>query len=261
MKSRRDNVDSTDDEAAVTFASKDALPVLSPLLLLPPPGTCTAYTGSLQDDAVLPNSISGALISLIRNRGLDAGPQLTARGAGQTRVVFSENGVNGYYRARLGQAGPAASRRAPALFLEPGEVMLAGPGGSDIGAFEVRFAAPTPFEWTNREALAVVERARGLTLRWRGASGLVVILANNVDQLTTASGTCLCVERASAGVFTIPSAMLANLPISRDLPGVSLDRLYVSSFLEGAAAEIRAAGLDRGVALSLYAIGRAIPYR
>ena len=261
MKNRRDNGDSMGDEAAVTFALKDALPVLSPLLLLPPVGTCTAYTSSMQDDAAVPASISAALISQIENRGLDAGPQLTAARDGQTRAVIRENGVLGFYRARLGQAGPAASRRAPALFLDPGEVTLTGAGGKDIGPFTLSFPAPTPFEWMDRDTLTAVERNRGLTVHWSGAPGLVILVATNVDQLTTASGTCLCVARGAAGVFSVPRAMLANLPFSRDLPGASFDRLYLSSLAEESPTPIQAHGLDRGVALSLYTIGRSIPYR
>ena len=60
IRPRNETTDSIDDEAAVAFASAVDRPLL-PLLLLPPPGTCTAYTKTLQDDAALPNSISSAL--------------------------------------------------------------------------------------------------------------------------------------------------------------------------------------------------------
>ena len=77
MKPKTENADLINDEVAVMFISKDDLPVLSPLLLLPPPGACTAYTSSFQASPPLPNTISDALVSLMGGRGLDAGSKLT----------------------------------------------------------------------------------------------------------------------------------------------------------------------------------------
>jgi len=263
MKAKYEDVDSVDDEAAVTFASKDDRPVLSPLLLLPPPGTCTAYTSSFQDDVALPNSISAALISILKSRGLDAGSKLTISSGGQSRNVNLENGVPGYYRGRLGQIGPAASRRAPPLFLEPGDLTLAGTGGKDVGAFHVHFSAPASFEWTDRDSLASITRGRTLLVRWRDPSDghNIVILATNVDQLSTAIGTCLCVANSSAGGFAVPAAVLANLPVSRDIPGIPYDQLYLASIGTGSPPSIQATGLEKGAVVSVYAIGRFVQYR
>lgn len=263
MKAKYEKADSVDDEATVTFASKDDRPVLSPLLLLPPPGTCTAYTSSFQDDVALPNSISAALISLLKGRGLDAGSKLTISRDRQSRNVIRENGVPGYYRGRLGQIGPTASRRAPPLFLEPGDLSLDGTGGKDVGAFHVSFHAPTPFEWTDRDSLAPIARGSTLLVHWHDPSGghLIVILATNVDQLTTAIGTCLCVVNSAVGGFAVPPAVLANLPVSRDIPGIPYDRLYLSSIGTSAPPPIQATGLDTGAVVSIYTIGRFVQYR
>jgi uncharacterized protein (TIGR03437 family) len=261
MRMKYENLDSIDDEAAVTFASKDDRPALSPLLLLPPPGTCTAYTSSFQDDDALPNSLSAALISLLQGHGLDAGPQLAVSGGGQSRKIVRENGVPGYYRGRLGQAGPNVSRRAPPLFLDPGELTLAGSGGKDVGAFEVRFLAPLPFDWTDRDSLAVIDRGHPLPVHWRDPAGdrFIVILATNVDQLTTAIGTCLCIANSGAGGFTIPAVLLANVPVSRKIGGISPDQLYLSSM--GAGLPLPITGLERSAVFSLYTIGRYVEYR
>jgi hypothetical protein len=258
-----ENADFIDDQAAVTFASKDDRPVLSPLLLLPPAGTCTAYTSSFQSDAALPNSISGALISMLSGRGLDAGPQLTLGSAGRNRPVYRVNGVQGYYLGNLGQAGPGASRRAPPLFLDPGEFTLKGPGGQDIGSFEARISSSLPFEWIDRDSIEVIDRSHPLMVHWRDAASrrLIVILASNVDQLSTAIGTCLCVADSRAGEFAIPAAVLANLPASRDLPGIPYEQLYLSSLPAGPAPPMRATGLKSSAVISLYTIGRFVQYR
>ncbi len=261
IRMKDENADSVNDEAALTFAMGDQ-PAPSPLLLLPPPGTCTAYTGSLQDDAALPNSISAGLASLMAGRGLDAGAQFTIRGAGQSRQVIQVNGVPGYYRGRLGQSGPNASRRAPPLFLHAGEFNLAGLGGKDVGPFDAGFSMPPSFEWSNRDALGTIDRGLPLALRWRDTArgGLIVILATNVDQISTASGTSLCVADAAAGRFTIPPAILANLPPSKEMPGVRYDRLVLSSIAARPAA-IHASGVRNGAVVALYTIGSFVRYR
>jgi uncharacterized protein (TIGR03437 family) len=261
IRARNATADSIDDEAVVAFASAGDRP-LSPLLLLPPPGTCTAYTSTLQDDAALPNSISSALASLIASRGLDAGPQLTIRGAGQSRQVIRINSVPGYYRGRLGQSGPNTSRRASPLFLNPGEFTVAGLGGKDIGSFNAGFAAPLSFEWNDDDSLPAIDRSHPLVLKWREAprGSRIVILATNLDQATTATGTSLCVADGGAGRFTIPPAILANLPASKDTPGARRDQLLLSSIAAQPVA-IQASGLEHGVVVALYTIGRFVRYR
>lgn len=258
-----ESADFVDDQAAVTFASKDDRPLLSPLLLLPPAGACTAYTSSFQSAHGLPNSISDTLISVLAGRGLDAGPQLTIKTAGRNRPIYRVNGVPGYYRGNLGQAGPRASRLAPPLFLDPGEFTLTGSAGEDIGSFEVRAPAPLSFEWTDRDSIQVIDRRRPLVLHWRGLSSnsLIAIVASNVDQLTTAIGTCLCVADGRAGAFAIPPAVLANIPASRDLPGISYEQLSLSSLDGGPAPPMRAKGLQNSAVVSLYTMGRFVRYR
>jgi hypothetical protein len=101
-----------------------------------------------------------------------------------------------------------------------------------------------------------------VTVHWRGAGRgqLMLIVARNVDQITTAIGMCLCVERAEAGHFTIPPAMLANIPISRDMPGEPYDELVLGSF-PAKPQRFAAKGLDGGFVLPVYADGRRVDYR
>ena len=87
----------------------------------------------------------------------------------------------------------------------------------------------------------------------------MVILATNMDQLTTAIGTCLCVAKSDAGGFTIPAALLANVPESRNLGGVPPDQFYLSSM--GAGLPLPITGLERSALFSLYTIGRFVEYR
>jgi uncharacterized protein (TIGR03437 family) len=252
------------DEALVTFTALNNGPGLSPLALLPPPGTCTAYTSSFQTATALPNSFSSAFIAELGGTGLDAGSSLTVSRAEISELLRNPN-APGFY-ARLGNSdrhtGP---RRARILlpFLDPGDYTLSGPGGKDVGPFAIGIPGPAPFEWSDSDQIAVVDRSRPLPIHWRGAAAdrLIIMLATNVDQITTAIGTCLCAARAGAGQFTIPPALLANLPVSRDMPGIPYDRLFVASLPAKTAPPMKAPGLEGGAVFNLFANGRIVEYR
>jgi hypothetical protein len=249
------------DEAAIAFAVNDHEQLPSPLPLLPPPGTCTAYTGSFQAETVGLNSVSAALMSQIAGRGLDAGPGIKLSRELESRTISRERGAAGYYRGRLGIGGANVNPRARALILDPGDYALAGTGGTDVGAFRAIFSMGPPFEWSNREESAVVDRRRPLSVEWRDApDGVMIILATNTDQMTTATGTCLCVARSSTGHFVIPSSLLANLPVSVDTGTPLYDRLYLAS-MSARKEAIQASGLSRGSIVSLNIVGRFVSYR
>lgn len=258
---RRAKRESIYDEASVTFAGKDSSPVLSPLLLLPPPGSCTAYSGSFQQNTVLTESITDALVQQLEGRGLDAGPALTLMQGSDVRSISHEHGIAGFYRGHLGNS--AGGRRSLPLFLEPGEFTLSSAGGKDVGPFTVRFTGPTPFEWTNRDDIAVVDRTHALAVRWdRGRpGGVIVILATNVDQITTAIGTVLCAARAADGRFDVPAALLANVPASRTLGGIPYDQLFVAQLPGGPFNRIQASGIRDGMVVSIYSFAKFVEYR
>ena len=50
---------------------------------------------------------------------------------------------------------------------------------------------PRRSEWVDREQIKAIDRSQGVTVHWRGAadSDLILIVASNVDQLTTATAT------------------------------------------------------------------------
>ncbi len=257
----RDNLETTNDETIALFSAKDDGPALSPLLLLPPPGSCTAYTSSFQATAVMPDSVASALIAELPGDGLSAGSQLTISRGNERRTVPGDRGSAGYYRARLGTPRPK-TRAAYPLFLEPGDLVLSAPGGMDVGAFRVSFEATAPFEWLGRAELTVVDRGRPLPLRWAGQAKdqWTILLATNVDQITTAIGTCLCTAPVNSDHFEIPAALLANIPASMEIRGIPYDQLFVASIPAKTARPIQAPGLGAGAVMSIYAKGRFVQY-
>jgi len=247
-----------EDEVIAVFAAKNKGPVLSPLMLLPPPGTCTFYTSSFQAETIRPDSLASALIAELGGDGLAAGAELSAVQGKNHQVIPGEGGTAGYYRARLG----SYRNKPKKLFLEPGRFVFSGQGGTDVGAFSVSVESPAPFEWVNRGQIFVVDRNRALPLTWRKqASGQrTIILATNVDQVTTAIGTCLCTAPPGATRFEIPAGLLENIPASSAVSGVPYDQLFVASLPAGGAERLQAPGIASGSVLTIFASGRFVKY-
>jgi uncharacterized protein (TIGR03437 family) len=246
-----------DDDAVAAFVKRDASPPNAPLLLTPPVGTCTVYTGSSQSSFDMPLTISEGLSADLGGEGLDVGAALNLSNGQETRVVPSTPGAPGFYHAPL---GTSESRRRP-LFLNPASVALTAPGGRNSGPFDLTLQIAPPFTWTNREQIVEVDRHRPLTLTWTPATPnqVKLILAMNVDQLSTARAMCYCVASGGAGKFTIDPDFLANFPGSRDIPGEPLDQLMIAAPIVHMPAAVT--GIGRLQAMTLFANVRIVRYR
>ena len=264
IQSRKDDPIPVYDEAFATFTALNDQSKLSPLMLLPPPGFCTAYTSSFQTATVVPSSISAAFVAELGGRGLDAGPSLNLSAANSHSLPQNPNAPGFYARLANSDRNMQPRGAQPLVpFLEAGDYRLTGRGGKDVGAFSIDISGPTPFEWTNQSATAVVNRTRPLPLQWRGAGAdrYILILATNVDQVSTAIGTTVCVARGERGQFTIPASMLANLPASKDAPGVPYDRVLLAAIPAKPAPQIAAPGLNSGAVFSVFANSRVVEFR
>ncbi len=256
---RADGPGTVVDDARVSFIATGKDPALTPFRVLPPPGTCAAYTASFQANAGLASSFT--TIVSVEGAGLDTGTSLTLSRADQTRSIVQTMGTPGRYRARLGSSAAADRKGTAPLFLSPGEYLLKGSGGKNVGAFSARFQLPEPLEWTDRDQIGEVDRTRGVTVHWKGSSqkDIVLIVARNVDQVATAIGMTLCAAPGESGQFTIPPPMLSSIPPSSENPGESYDELAVGAL--AFRAPIVASGLDLGSVISVYLSERFIHYR
>ena len=112
---------------------------------------------------------------------------------------------------------------APTQTLGPGDYSLSGLGGADIGAFSAAMTLPS-FTWTNGSEILAVDRSQDLTIEWTGGgTGFAVIVgvAGKSVSGTLSEGDAIvdaavfsCTTRAAAGTFTIPSAVLQQLPVA-----------------------------------------------
>jgi uncharacterized protein (TIGR03437 family) len=262
--------DGARDEAIVTVRTGGEEPLLSHNDL-PPVGTCIASTSSYQTDEHL--ALSVGEIAVPNQRGLSAGGQirLIRQKPGQPeearREIGDAWGDQGNYRARLGYGGLMLRPGFPGLFLEPGDYRLESSGGTDVGPFNIAMSFPAPFQWTDRDQISTIDRSRGVTVHWANPPGtdtrdqLMVIFARNVDRISTAIGMCICNARASAGQFTIPAALLANVPASIEARGERYDKLVVASLSTKPIKSVQTKGLDSGIVFATYDNGRVVDYR
>ncbi|MGA3187966.1 MAG: hypothetical protein ABSF22_12725, partial [Bryobacteraceae bacterium] len=169
----------------------------------------------------------------------------------------------GFFRARLGGRDVRFGPRSQPPFLDPGEYRLTVPGGRDIGPFAATFTGPSPIEWTNRDRMDAVDRSRELVMEWRGAAPdrLVIVLATNIDRVSTASGTVLCAALPAAGHLTIAPEILANLPASTSDNGrIPYNRLFLGT-VPAKTSPVEASGLNAGAIIGLYTTGRFVDYK
>jgi uncharacterized protein (TIGR03437 family) len=242
------------DEGLAVFAAHDAQdPALSPVLLIPPLGACAAYTGAITSGPQPPSSAGDALMASAHTSGRDAGPRITvSRGSLRTPISRLE-GAAGVYKRLLGEQGNGRPGRGGPLFLNPGGLVIAGTGGADVGPFALSIPAPEPFSWENRDTIGAVDRRAGVTLRWKPPSepGVVLLALTGVEPSGAAWGACYCAAAGDAGSFTIPPAMLANLPASQ-ASALSMPSLGLSWLPFANQRPLTARGLDNGLAISLY---------
>lgn len=255
--SEKGNSTWTNDDAIAAFAQRDGAVPNAPLLLTPPVGTCTVYTGSSQSPFQMPLTITDGLLSDLGGKGLDAGSALTLTSGADMRVVPRTPAATGFYRAPLGEAG---SRHRP-LFLNSASVAVRSPGGSDVGPFNLTLPIAPPFDWTNRAAISEVDRRRPLTLTWTpsGRDQVKLIVAMNVDLLTTSRAMCYCLANSRAGKFTIDPDFLANFPITRDIPGQPLNQLMITAPTLDASRSVP--GVAHLQSMSLFTSVRIVRYR
>ena len=98
-----------------------------------------------------------------------------------------------------------------------------GAGSALIGAFKSVLNVPPMLNWTNRDGLVSVDRTQDLTLTWTGgdpAKEMAVIAGVAASRQVTLG--FLCVEKVTAGKFTVPAWVLSSLPKSDLFPSNGL---------------------------------------
>ena len=183
-------------------------------------------------------------------RGMSAGTALNVSGPRGNRQIPQYPPENnplfpGAYGAILGDPqNPLAGG-----YLEPGSYTINNGSGAEVGPFQVSQTLPQTLQWLNESSITAVNRAQGVQVTWSAAdpNGVVQISgysSNATDPLNIVTGGFSCFERASAGSFTVPSAVLLALPATLPAPPTGEAALIVGS--STIATPFTASGLDYG---------------
>jgi uncharacterized protein (TIGR03437 family) len=252
-------VDVTADyHAHFAFSPKPGPLPFNPATGLPPSGTCTAYTlqGDMLNGDPLPGMLPDAPL-------LDWGASLMLNGPRGSLALSSALG--GPLGGNAGYLGGAISNNilSSSLFLDPGSYTLAGTGGADVGPFSTNFTISQPVVWTNRDQLTVVNRAQPLTISWTGGESnqLIAIMGYGEDLPTNASAAFACIAPPGATSFTVPAAILSNLPPTRRNPLQSKDVIYLGEVPGSSVQKINAKGLDQGMTESYLINGKTVVFQ
>lgn len=156
------------------------------------------------------------------NRQLDAGSKVTLSSS-KGSVDLNPLGSNaGTYLGLLGGTVPLSGAAQMPLFLEPAStVTITSSGGKDVGPISGTTTLPAQIFWSNRDQIISVTRSTPLIIRWTGGDPTrnLIVMGGAADSKTKSAGGFLCLVPASAGTFTVPVSILADLPTTRPLTG------------------------------------------
>jgi hypothetical protein len=178
-----------------------------PGYLAPAPGVCNMFSLSIVDPYPLLTFVS-----------LDAGNPLTVTGPnGLKNVPKTTNSVGNISYAADTGAGVSGN------WMDPGSYTFTGPGSTAVGKFSGNLTVPTEFVVTNPSALATINRAAGVTVTWTGGDPDTLVFISGSSFVNSPTGALTgasfqCYERNPAGRFSVPLAVLQQLPASGTLP-------------------------------------------
>lgn len=225
-------------------------------------GTCTVFIGT--SSQVTP-------IDPIRPRGLDAGTAITVNGEKGMKILKKVDMFPGSYSETLASGGisfpGAPSTGDPEGYIVPGNYTFNnGSGGADVRGFNASFTQLQPVVWTNKAAIATVNRSQGVTVNWTGGdpNGWVQIYGFSLSDVADNAiiGFFSCLERSSVGSFNVPPAILLALPPSPT--GSATGFAPIGALGVGgvsAPREFTAPGLDSGLIVSTSVALKTVNYQ
>ncbi|MEO5923201.1 MAG: hypothetical protein ABIR70_05170 [Bryobacteraceae bacterium] len=246
--------DFTGDLSTAIFQNEPAGPWhFNRLYSLPPPGTCTTYT------AHTAGLTTDLMLSLMSNGpDLGAGDKITTIGPLRSGSADVLPGSKGAYGGPMGTdyGIPAIS----SLFFGNGANRVSGPGGSDVGPFQVSLTAPPALTWLERSTQSSLTRGAPLQINWAGGDpqGLVLVVGFARAPKLQSTGIFACVERTSQARLTVPDWATAHLP---DDPSEPADGVLAVVALSPTATQFNATGLDFGLGVFITGSVRANDFR
>ena len=245
---RRIRLDATLDFSSFSFRQEAGSPfAFNPLMALPPAGSCTVYSGTLDRFRGV-----NALFTDPIGKYLDGGSGFSLIAPKGSRSIQVPK-TSPFLISGLGMNFPDYPMPTKQILLiDPGNYSFSSLGGADVGQVRTTFSVTQGLTWTNREQIANVNRAQGLTVNWTGAPAgqLIMILGHGTDLPTNSKAMFVCTAApAAAGSFTVPPPILGALPVSRI--GLTTGLVYVGSAPISTPPSFTATGLDFGAVMTL----------
>lgn len=241
-------LEATMDHSSFSFRQEAASPfAFNPLIALPPAGSCTVYSGTLERFRGV-----NAMFTDPAGKYLEGGTSfsmIAPRGSRQIQVPKTSP----FLIAGLGLnvvGNPVPNFRP--LLIDPGNYTFSSTGGADAGPIRAAFSVPPALTWTNREQTGIINRAQGLTVSWTGApAGQTVLIVGESTHLPiNAKAMFVCTaEGNSAGSFTVPPPILGALPAWQGVRSRGL--VYVGATPLSAPPAFTAIGIDLGAVVTL----------
>lgn len=227
-------------------------------------GACVVSTFTVRSTPTNPGEVTPVTLPAVRQ--LDAGPVINVSGPkGPKQLTRLSPGV---YSSQLGGGTnipglpnvPGLPANQPD-YLDAGDYRIDNGGGSSgtdaIGPFQTSIRLPAATAWTNINDVSAVVRSQGQLITWSGgaADGYVGITGVAADANAGTGSAFTCVERASAGRFTIPSYVLLSLPASTGQTDA------VSLTYQSDPVRFTASGLDAGYVYGLSQNTKTVTWR
>jgi uncharacterized protein (TIGR03437 family) len=193
----------------------------------------TTYEGSvptvLDEASAIFYSISGASLTGYTSHSLPSLGSCFVTQSSSSTVVnpFTFNGLNAGTITVQGPVPPPQTLQSipqtpgiyfvqlPAGFVPAsgGTYTFAGTAGTDVGAFSNDSVAfSNPLAWTNYNSDGTVNRSGGVTVNWTGGSPGTFAEISGDASSSGFSASFICTAPVSALTFTVPPAVLLQLP-------------------------------------------------
>jgi uncharacterized protein (TIGR03437 family) len=250
------------DQASSVFADLSFVELIGmPVREISTPGSCTVWRGSAVD------SILNRPPLLAPHINLDAGT-ITVEGAAGSGAMNYRGDYNFVLLGTASSSEPQTDPGPASGFLEPGSFTVSSPGGGPIpggtliGAFHAQIAVSAPPKFDNRFAVGDVQRAQGVTVNWSGVDAGALVEIRGVSAPNDPGSpavTFFCVEKASAGQFTIPPNVLLSLPAAGTSTAAIGSALGLSVGVTGVV-RFTAPGVDVGLLRYRSLFGRSVTF-
>ena len=166
---------------------------------------------------------------------LNAGASVSLTGSGVSAVTIPADATTGFYTANVASSLALPGFPITGSYLAPGTFTVTGSGGPDINAFTASIVVPGLLNWTSTPAITstgTLSRSQDLVVNWSGVAdpNYVLVSVSSATNVGTPTGTynaatITCLQKGSAGTFTVPAYLLAALPESSKvayIPGLNL---------------------------------------